>query len=83
MAATDKPDTADYDGVVAMAKRLGLKGEERQDYIHTHMTGLGYEAKPNYVKRKGKDDGRNSSGWGRFSGGSRRQDDDDDDDDDI
>lgn len=80
MATGDKPDTADYDSVVAMAKRMGLKGEERQEYIHAHMTGLGYDAVPNYVKRKGKNEDKSRSGWGRFGGGNQHDDDDDDDD---
>jgi hypothetical protein len=77
---SENKDTGDYDSVVAMAKRMGLKGDERSEYIHAHMTGLGYDAVPNYVKRKGKGDDKKNTGWGRF-GGSRQSDDDDDDDD--
>lgn len=81
MAGNDKPDTADYDHVVGMAKRLGLKGEERAEYIHSHMTGLGYDAHPNYVKRRGKNEPKR--GGGLFPRSRPSDDDDDDDDDDV
>lgn len=79
MAAEQKDDT--YERVSGMAKAMGLKGQERADYIHEHMTRLGYSAKPNYVKKDRKE--TNRGGGGFFGGGSRQADDDDDDDDDV
>lgn len=79
MATESKDDT--FERVSGMAKAIGLKGQERADYIHEHMTRLGYSSKPNYVKKADKD--RGNSGGGFFGGGRSRQDDDDDDDDDI
>ena len=78
--AEEKDDT--YERVSGMAKAMGLKGSERTEYIHEHMTRLGYDAKPNYVKKKGRDE-NNRSGGGFFGGNNRRQRDDDDDDDDL
>lgn len=76
-----------YDQVSAMAKRLKLKGDERTQYIHEHMTRSGYRAIPNYVKDDSKDDdeGKGSPFFGSGSGNrssssrSRRRRDDDDD----
>jgi hypothetical protein len=39
-----------------MADRLGLKGSDRQKYVHDHMTRGGYRAVPTYVPRDDKDD---------------------------
>lgn len=49
------------DTVRAMADRLGLTDEERDRYVHEHMTRSGYRMVPNYVldepeKDKGKGD---------------------------
>lgn len=87
MTMADNNDDDLYDTVAAMAKRLGLKGDERTQYIHEHMTRSGYKAIPNYVKADKDDDndnrspffGSSSSGRSRGSGSrSRRRDDDDD-----
>lgn len=63
----------DYEHVVTLADRLGLKGRDREDYIHKHMTGFGYKAKRTY--HKPEDDDKRSGG---FFGRSRDDDDDDD-----
>jgi hypothetical protein len=54
-----------------MADRLGLKGKERQGYIHEHMTRSGYRAVPTYVldERDDEEDDEEPSG---FFGGRRR-----------
>jgi hypothetical protein len=90
LTVADKDD--DYpDKVNEMADRLGLKGRERNTYIHEHMTRGGYRAVPNYVKADDDDDDDHGSGFfgsrsRRGSGGdssrnrsrSRRSDSDDD-----
>jgi hypothetical protein len=75
----DKDDDL-LESVTAMADRLKLKGKERSQYIHEHMTRSGYRAIPTYVKDNNDDDDDESTG---FFGGKRRSrsrsDDDDDD----
>ena len=51
----DKDDTF-HDDVLAMADRLGLKGDRRRKYVHEHMTGAGYRMEPTYVPDDSDDD---------------------------
>jgi hypothetical protein len=82
-----------HDSVSAMADRIGLKGRDRTQYIHEHMTRGGYRAVPQYVKDEGDDDDEGGSGFfggrsrsrggrdrddDRRSGSRRKRDDDDD-----
>lgn len=64
-----------YDAVNGMADRMGLEGEERQRYIHEHMTKGGYDAIPQYVKRQEEGEEAERGGWSPFGGGggSRRE----------
>jgi hypothetical protein len=79
----DKDDTF-HDDVLAMADRLGLKGDRRRKYVHEHMTGAGYRMEPTYVPDDDNDDDDDDkdSGFGlgrsRRRGRSSRDDDDDD-----
>jgi hypothetical protein len=79
----DKDDTF-HDDVLAMADRLGLKGDRRRKYVHEHMTGAGYRMEPTYVPDDSDDDDDDKdSGFGlgrRRSRGGRSRDDGDDDD---
>jgi hypothetical protein len=63
---------SDLAAVKAQAKRLGLTGKDREEYIHKHMTGFGYRAKRTYVVPEDSDSRRGSGFFGR-------SDDDDDD----
>jgi len=49
---------ADHTSVTAMADRMGLTGEDRDRYIHQHMTKLGYAAERRY---KLKEDEKNKN----------------------
>jgi hypothetical protein len=65
-----------YDSVSAMADRMGIKGKERQAYIHDHMTQGGYEqiqSRESYVKiqQQEEDEGGGGSRWGFGGGGGR------------
>lgn len=71
------PET-DLAAVQAQAKRLGLTGKDREEYIHKHMTGFGYKARRTYVV---PDDSDSRRGGGFFGRGSSDSDDDGDDDD--
>jgi hypothetical protein len=76
----DKDETtADFDHVSDMAARLKLKGRERDKYIHNHMTGLGYQMVPSYIKPDDDDDGGSKFSFGRSRSSSRGSRDDDDD----
>lgn len=66
----------DLEHVTKMADRLGLKGSERDEYIHRHMRGFGYKSRRSYFRPDDDDDKS-----GGFFGKRRRSDDDDDDDD--
>lgn len=78
MAKDEKDEaTMDLEAVTKAAERLGLKGRERGEYIHKHMTGYGYKSKRSYFR----DEEDKKSGGGFFSSSRRRDDDDDDDDD--
>jgi hypothetical protein len=68
--AEDETTSEDYEHVTSMADRLGLKDKERTQYIHEHMTGLGYEPRTSYHRSEDK---KNSSGSNRFGMGSRRR----------
>jgi hypothetical protein len=82
MARDDKEDdNADFDHISGMAKRLNLKGKDRDKYIHDHMRGLGYTMVPSYVRPDDDDEGSRFS-FGRSGGNRRRRSRDDDDDDD-
>ena len=71
MARDSEPkENDDYESVAAMADRLGLKGKERSQYLHDHMTGLGYRMVPSYVREDEDED----SGSGRFGLSRSRRD---------
>jgi hypothetical protein len=76
---SDKDDDL-QDTVSAMADRLGLKGKERQGYIHEHMTRSGYRAVPTYVLDDQDDEDDEEDSGGFFRGSSRRDRDRDDSD---
>ena len=76
--AEKSPADKDLAATEAAADRLGLKGKDRTEYIHKHMTGFGYKSKRTYFR----DDDDDSDGGG-FFGRSRRRNSDDDDDDDF
>jgi hypothetical protein len=77
--ATDRPTPeSDLAAVRAAAKRLGLTGKDRDEYIHKHMTGFGYKSRRTYVVAP-ESGSRRGSG---FFGSSSDDDDDDNDDDD-
>jgi hypothetical protein len=67
-----KTDDGDFESVSKMADRLKLKGKDREDYIHDHMTGLGYKARRTYFKGDDDDDGGKRRSWA----GKRQNDDD-------
>jgi hypothetical protein len=69
-SAADK----DLESVTAAADRLGLKGKDRTEYIHKHMTGYGYRSRRTYYEPDDDD-----SGGGGFFGRGRRDRDDDED----
>jgi hypothetical protein len=78
MANKDEDEaTVDLRNVSAAAERLKLKGRDKAEYIHKHMTGFGYKANRTYSK---PDDDEGGSGGGFFSRSRKRDDDDDDDD---
>lgn len=65
-----------FDQVSSMADRLGLKGADRQSYIHDHMTQLGYDAmqtRESYLKRPEEPEDQQSGGSRWFGGGGRQQ----------
>lgn len=72
---TPETDLAD---VTARAKRLGLKGRDKEEYIHKHMTGYGYRARRTYVLPEDSESSRRSGFFG--SRGSDSDDDEDDED---
>jgi hypothetical protein len=76
MPKDDKDEaTVDMESVTKAAERLGLKGKDRAEYIHKHMTGFGYKSKRTYFR-----DEENEKRGGGFFRSSRDDDDDDDDD---
>ena len=75
----DKDDDL-QDTVSAMADRLGLKGKERQQYVHEHMTRSGYRAVPTYVLDDRDDDDDEDDSGGFFKSSRRDHGDRDDSD---
>lgn len=78
MASKDDKDeaTLDLEAVNKAADRLKLKGRDRSEYVHKHMTGYGYKSRRSYFR---DEDDEGGSGGGFFARKSRRDDDDDDD----
>ena len=70
----EEREPTDLETVTAMAERLKLKGKEKSQYIHDHMTGLGYRSEPHYVRDGEEGDG--DSGSGRFGFKKNRKSDD-------
>ena len=71
--ADNEEDTL-YDDVSAMADRIGLKGPDKQKYIHEHMTRSGYRAIPTYVRAdEDEEDEEDDSGSGFFGSGKKRK----------
>jgi hypothetical protein len=80
----DEDDT--FERVSDLAERLGLKGKDRDRYIHNHMEDMGYArvtSKESYQKKRDDDDdkeGRNDRYLSRrrssSGGGNRRSGDD-------
>ena len=54
----------DYRSISGMADRMGLKGEDRNRYVHQHMTRLGHKPQTRYVP--GGDDKDESDGSDDF-----------------
>lgn len=75
MSAAEDEAKNEVEGLRAMAKRLGFKGEEIAKYVDEHMTRLGYKARKSYYKDQGR---TRSSGSGfSFLGGNNTDDDED------
>lgn len=83
-----KPTQDDVDNdhltVSEMADKLGLSGDERERYVHRHMTGMGHAAQRTYVPGDDDDDDRRSRRGTRTDNtrgntGNRRNRNDDDD----
>jgi hypothetical protein len=53
-ASQDDVD-ADFDSVSALADRMGLKDEEKDRYVHKHMTGLGHKSVRSYAPNDSDD----------------------------
>lgn len=72
-------DDGDFGTVSAMADRLKLTGRERDKYIHSHMTGLGYKMQPSYIRAEEGDDDDDDDDrfFGRRSRPNRESGDDD------
>jgi hypothetical protein len=68
--ASDKDGTDDFfDQVSNMAERLGLKDNDRDKYVHEHMTRGGYRMVPSYIKDDDEGDkGDDFFGRGRSRG---------------
>lgn len=73
-----------FDRVEEMAEHLGMKGREKEQYIHEHMTRGGYrrvQSRDSY-KRVERNDEEEERGSGFFNRGGRdrgrRRNDDDD-----
>jgi hypothetical protein len=73
----DEQDPADkkFKQISALAKELGLAGDEAAKYIHDHMTKLGFGSKRTYYTKK-QAAGKSGGFFGGFGGGG---DDDDTD----
>ena len=51
----NEEDDDTFDQVATMADRMGLEAEERQQYIHDHMTRLGYDpvqSRDTYIRQQ-------------------------------
>lgn len=46
----------DHKSVAATADRMGLTGEERAKYIHSHMTKFGHKPRTSYIPGEEKED---------------------------
>lgn len=67
----------DLKSITAMGKRLKLSGRELSDYVHEHMSKLGYRSRRSYYSENDKGSGRRSGGGVFGFGGSSNDDDDD------
>lgn len=70
------PVEIDQARIERMADRLKIPKRDREQYIHEHMTGLGYKAQRTYKENDDDDDG---GGRYRVRRNRRNRDDDDDD----
>lgn len=57
----------DHKTIAATADRMGLSGDERARYIHSHMTKFGHKARTGYVPGADKDDDDDDDGDEFFS----------------
>jgi hypothetical protein len=74
----DEVDPADkkFKQISAMAKELGLAGDEAAKYIHEHMVKLGFGHRRTYYTKK-QSTGRSGGGFLGFGGSSDDNGDDD------
>lgn len=69
MSDERKNDDSFLDTVLAMADKMKLEGDDKQRYVHEHMTRSGYKMVPSYVL-----DGEEESGEGSdFFGNKKRK----------
>lgn len=54
----------DYESVSKMADRMGLKGRDREKYVHEHMTSLGYSSRRSYYTPEDEDDDGDNDRFG-------------------
>jgi hypothetical protein len=71
----------ELDKLSAMAKRLGLKGKDITDYVHDHMTRLGYKSRRSYYRDDKSSGTTGARSWWRGGGDSNNDDDNDTDED--
>jgi hypothetical protein len=69
----DSEEDSLFDDVSAMAERIGLKGRDKERYIHEHMTRGGYRAVPSYVRDEEEEEEDEGHGSGFFGSGSQRR----------
>lgn len=67
----DQEEDSLFDDVSNMADRIGLKGKDKERYIHEHMTRGGYDAVPSYVRREDDDESEEDGGSGFFGSSGR------------
>jgi hypothetical protein len=62
---TETPKTSLLDRVRAMAKELGLEGEEAEQYVGQHMKRAGWTPKTDWLPPdgKGSESGNSGGGW--------------------
>lgn len=53
----------DYRSVGSMADRMGLKGEDRNRYVHQHMTRLGHKPQTRYTPGDDKTEDEDSESF--------------------